>query len=402
MKLLPIFVTILLTRSERVGLPSGRQEKHIRISTRSLNQLAQDKLQTQSNQYKRLSKRLFAQYKKRTIRWSIFALNAILLVAALFIVRSPEANQSISKSAISENNVDVAEPLDQLSSADVAVNVARMAGLAESTAVTNRADTVNIQMAMASASDAVIAKPQVISTDIKSRHDIMTYVAKKGDTINSIAAEFDVTTDTIRWSNGLSDDTIAAGTVLHILPGVNGIIYRARAGDTPDLLAARYQASKDKIIAYNDAEISGLPVGEYIIIPGGTPTATRSSFSSASVNSGGSFAPSYGYNGYDYGWCTWYVADRITVPTNWGNANTWNIYAAASGWKVSPLPPTDDVGAIIGQRTGGWAGHVAVIEAVSADGSKIKYSDMNGLAGFARIGFSDWAPASDFDNYIYR
>jgi len=33
----------------------------------------------------------------------------------------------------------------------------------------------------------------------------------------------------------------------------------------------------------------------------------------------------------------------------------------------------------------------------------IKYSDMNGLAGWGRVGYSDdWVPASKFPHYIYR
>jgi surface antigen len=49
-----------------------------------------------------------------------------------------------------------------------------------------------------------------------------------------------------------------------------------------------------------------------------------------------------------------------------------------------------------------WWGHVAVVEAVSPDGTMIKYSDMNGLSGFGRVGYSDWVPATTYQNYIYR
>jgi surface antigen len=62
---------------------------------------------------------------------------------------------------------------------------------------------------------------------------------------------------------------------------------------------------------------------------------------------------------------------------------------------------TPRVGAI-GQSDGGYFGHVAYVEAVSDDGTMIKYSDMNGLAGFGRVGYSDWVSASKFPKYIYR
>ncbi len=314
------------------------------------------------------------------------AANSALLIIVLVVVHSPDGRSSIAKSAVATNDTEAVSAVDQLSSADIAVHVAKLTNLAESTSAVNNADSINVRLAVAASSEAVVAKPQVISPDIKSRYDIQTYTTQAGDTISSLAARFDVTSDTLRWSNGLSGDTINAGTLLRVLPGVNGIIYLARSGDTPESLAARFQVSKDIIIAYNDAEVGGLPVGGYIIIPGGTPAVTTS------------FSPTYGYNGYDYGWCTWYVASKISVPTNWGNANTWSIYAPSSGWQVSQTPKAG----AIGQTTGGWAGHVAVVEAVSPNGRMVKFSDMNGLAGFARVGRSGWVPASHFNNYIYR
>ncbi len=379
-----------------IGLTtSGEQEKYIRTSSRTINQLAQDKLQAQSDQYKRLSKRIFKQYKKRIVRYSVLAANAALLVLVLVVVHSPDTGQSIAKSAVSASSSDTVNAVDQLSSADIAVNVAKMTNLAESTSVANNADSVNIRLALANSSETVIGKPQVISTDIKSRSDIQTYVVQSGDTISSLASKFNVTSDTLRWSNAISGDSLEPGSVLRVLPGVNGIIYLVRGGDTPESLASRFQVSKDIIIAYNDAEVGGLPVGGYIIIPGGTPAIVGTP---ASSNTVAGFTPSYGYNGYDYGWCTWYVASKISVPTNWGNANTWSVYAPSSGWSVSQAPRAGG----IGQTTGGWAGHVAYIEAVSPDGSMVKFSDMNGLAGWGRVGRSDWVPASHFDNYIYR
>jgi surface antigen len=64
---------------------------------------------------------------------------------------------------------------------------------------------------------------------------------------------------------------------------------------------------------------------------------------------------------------------------------------------------TPVVGAIA-QSNSGPEGHVAIVEAVSDDGAMIKYSDMNGLAGWGREGrTADWVPArSRFQNFIYR
>jgi len=135
-------------------------------------------------------------------------------------------------------------------------------------------------------------------------------------------------------------------------------------------------------------------VGRRIIIPDG-----RIVTSSVSYSYSGSFTPRYSNTGYPWGWCTWYAAAQSGAPSNWGNANTWAYYAGLTpGWTYSSNPR---VGAIA-QTSRGWAGHVAIVEAVSDDGTMIKYSDMNGLAGWGRVGYSGWAPAATFQHYIYR
>ena len=300
----------------------------------------------------------------------------------------------------------VANPLDQLSSADIALTVARLNNLPETTAITNQADSQASELRSSLASNTVSNKPQVVQTALKSKADIKTYKTVDGDTITGIATKFNVTSDSIRWSNNLTGDAVTVGSALTI-PPVNGIVHTVVAGDTADALATKYKANNDQIVAYNDAEINGLRPGDKIIVPNGTitpvvPLTARAMASSAGVGRTASYAfgstALYGSNGYDYGYCTWYVANRIAVPSNWGNANTWDNLAPISGWTVSSVPRAG----AIGQSNRGSEGHVAVVEAVSEDGTMIKYSDMNGLAGFGRVGYSEWTSSAKFENYIYR
>lgn len=327
---------------------------------------------------------------------------AILAVIIAFVLQGPHGTtDQAAPLAASGTAAAAANPLDQVSSADIALTVARLNSLPETTAINNQAQSQAAEVAIAASSNNVTAKPAVIATALKSSADIKDYVVLPGDTVSSIAAKFGVTSDSIRGSNNLTGDTVAAGTKLAI-PPVNGIVYTVNNGDTPDSLAAKFHASKDKIIAYNDAEIKGFAVGQRIIIPDAVQASANIRAAvigpSASAFAWGN-APVYGANGYDYGYCTWYVANRISVPNNWGNANTWAYYAAGSGWNVSKRPT---VGAIA-QTTGPGEGHVAYVEAVSDDGTMIKYSDMNGLAGWGRVGTTvNWVPASHFNNYITR
>lgn len=355
----------------------------------------QKRLQMTSRLQKSLKRK---STRRRVVRFSLIAVNAVVLAVVIGVVAiGSHGNQMVTASAVVDPSDAAANPVDGLTSYDIAANVAKMTSLPESTAINNQAQSAQAALAV-SASDSnsdVVVKPQIVATALKSRDDIQSYTAVAGDTVTSIAQKFGVTSDSIKWSNGLSSDTVNAGTKLAI-PPVNGIVYTVKAGDTVQSLAAKYKANADQIIAYNDAEISGIKPGEQIIIPNGQiqPPVVRNVYGGG----GGSFTAAYGSNGYDYGYCTWYVANRVAMPSNWGNANTWAYYAALSGWTVSSVPRAG----AIAQTSAGYLGHVAFVEAVSPDGTQIKYSDMNGIAGWGRVGYSGWVPASYFPHYIYH
>lgn len=326
----------------------------------------------------------------------------MLLVAVVAFVSQKPAGSN-ANALLSQSDSAAANPLDQLSSADIAVHISRIVQLNqdEVVQVTNQADSESAQLATAPADNVVVAKPQLVaSTSSKSAKDIQTYTTVAGDTMDSLVAKFGVTSDSIKWSNNLTSNTIAVGRTL-VIPPVNGIVYTVSAGDTAESLATRFSASKENIIADNDSEISGLSVGKRILIRDGVKKAVARPAVAArtTVSVIGYSFYSGGANSYVRGYCTWYAANRGGAPGGWGNANTWDNRAPASGWTVSSSPRVGS----IGQTDAGYAGHVGIVEAVSTDGTMIKYSDMNGLAGYNRVGYSDWVPVhSVFQRFIFQ
>lgn len=322
--------------------------------------------------------------RKRTIRYGLLAANVVILLAVVAFVAhtAPAQSQDSQNAVVSDKNVQ--NPLDQLSSADIAVHVARVTHLDEATSVANKADTVNAQLAIAPADNIVTTKPQVVASGLKSRKDIQQYTAKQGDSVGSIAAAFGVTSDTIRWSNNVTGDSVSNGQKLVISP-INGIAYQVKAGDTVEALATKYNTNKDQIIAFNDIEIGGLPVGQYIVLPGGSPqqVATTTRGSLATIAGAGGFAwggynAVYGSNGYDYGYCTWWAANRRAetgrpIPSNLGNAATWKVLAQRAGLGVGNTP---QAGAVIWTPPRDYYGHVGYVESVNSDGS-VNISEMN-------------------------
>lgn len=356
--------------------------------------------------------RLKSKTKRKATRYFIFVANLLILVSAgLFVINTDKSSDKSATKASSQSvfSPNKAKPLDSLSSADVAVNVARLTGMQESVAVVNKADTVTAQILVASSDNDMVAKPQIIGAGLKSKKDVKKYVTVEGDTIASIADKFGVSQDTIRTSNNLAGNAVTVGKELLVSP-VNGIVYKVQSGDTPDSLASRYHANKDNIIAFNDAETTGaLTVGDVIVIPDGiipavtVVAATRSAGANSSAYSSNfAYGTSavYSANGYDFGWCTWHAANRRReigrpIPSNLGNAITWLPMARAMGLPTGTVP---QAGAVVYQKNIGGLGHVAFVEKVNDDGSAL-FSDMNypiwGKVTYRTI------PVSQMGNYAF-
>jgi surface antigen len=334
----------------------------------------------------------FRRSKKRVVRYSLLTLNIVLLVAVIGFIISHSGNSApVGQNALLDSRSEsLANPLDQLSSADIAVHIALAARLDQRVSVSNKADSVNAQLALVPADDRVIAKPQVVATALKSKQDIQFYVTKEGDTLSSIASRFGVSSDSIRWSNGLTTGVISPGKELILPPhGVNGIVYTVKEGDTPASLAERYRANRDAIIAFNDAEVSGLTEGEKIVIPDGLQPVQRT-YGSFAWNS---YAAVYSGNGYDYGYCTWWAALRRAqvgkpIPSNLGNASTWKVLSQRAGLPVSNTPSQY---AVIWTPPRDYYGHVGFVEQVFPDGS-IRISEMN-TVGWNRVSEKTLSPA---------
>jgi N-acetylmuramoyl-L-alanine amidase len=338
------------------------------------------------------------------VRYGLLGANVALLIAVVgFVSSGPTSNETVVSHALSKPTTATsiaANPLDQLSSADIAVHVARMTQLDETTAVINHADSVNAQLTVAPAEESVVAKPQIVATDLKSKKDIIKYAAQEGDSVSSLATRFGVTSDSIRWSNGLSGDRLEVGQELYIPPS-NGIVYTVKEGDTVDSLVQRYNANKQKLIEMNDAEVGGLKVGDRIIIADGIqPTRRPIMSATASSFARGVVAPRYGGNGYDYGWCTWHAANRRIeigrpLPTNLGNAISWYSLAQRAGLPVGTQP---QAGAVLWHANMGGLGHVAFVEKVNDDGS-ILVSDMN-YPSWGRVTYRTVQPG-EFGKYRF-
>ncbi|MDR3559245.1 MAG: LysM peptidoglycan-binding domain-containing protein [Candidatus Pacebacteria bacterium] len=233
---------------------------------------------------------------------------------------------------------------------------------------------------------ALVAGTSPVKRDPEEGGGVAIYTVQSGDTVSQIAANHNVTVNTILWANDLDNvDQIAPGDKIFILP-VSGLSYTVKSGDDINSIAKKYNAEKDKIIAFNDLPANGeLTVGQDILIPGGEketpkPTPPTGSFGIAqrqyeSFGSGSSGTLLSGRGGtghaFPYGYCTWYVSQRVYVPWS-GNAGAWLYNAKSDGYSTGRAPRP---GAIMVAAESAY-GHVAYVEKVNSNGTFV-VSEMN-------------------------
>jgi murein DD-endopeptidase MepM/ murein hydrolase activator NlpD len=104
----------------------------------------------------------------------------------------------------------------------------------------------------------------------RARSSTIEYVVKRGDTLSSIAAENQVSVQTILWANNMSSsDYLKLGQTLNIPPR-DGVIVTVKSGDTVESLAKKYSADAADIVdaAWLEAPYT-LTVGTQLFIPNG-------------------------------------------------------------------------------------------------------------------------------------
>lgn len=107
----------------------------------------------------------------------------------------------------------------------------------------------------------------------KPRSEIIEYKVENGDTLSGVADKFGISTDTIRWANDLTGDSIKPGQTLNILP-VTGVSHKVSGGDTLESVAKKYSAEQQAILdfPFNDVpDDFALKVGQLLIVPDGSP-----------------------------------------------------------------------------------------------------------------------------------
>ncbi len=206
-----------------------------------------------------------------------------------------------------------------------------------------------------------------------SRTVILTYRVQSGDSLWSIAAEFDLDVETLRWSNPeieQNPDFLRLDQELVILP-VRGAYVTVQPGDTVERLAERWGVAPDDIRNYlpNNLYDGREPrVGTRLVIPHGSREV--------------SLPPPQAVPGYAYAWPI-----RGVVSQRYASSHRAVDLAAPYGAKVYAARAGRCVSAT-------WSevgyGYLVIVD--HGDGSRAYYSHLKG----AWVQAGDWVSQGDW------
>lgn len=109
-----------------------------------------------------------------------------------------------------------------------------------------------------------------LTSDPQDRGKVITeYIVEAGDTLSSLAEEFNVSVDTLLWANNLSKGQVLKVGQRLIVPPISGVVHHVKDKDTISSIAKTYKANSEEIIAFNELTGDAIYIGDILVIPGG-------------------------------------------------------------------------------------------------------------------------------------
>ncbi len=235
-------------------------------------------------------------------------------------------------------------------------------------------DAVGADRAYQNSSEAFVATNNSINTQITQREEplpdnassTVSYVVRNGDNLTALGWQFGVKLATLMYLNNIDNANLV------------------KPGQTLKIPPKGYEVSASAIAKKEDDKQKKLASSK-------TNTALKNSSSSKNIQV--RTAAGNSKNGYPYGYCTYYVATKRFVPSNWGNAKNWLSSAKRAGYSTGGQPAVGSIGV----TPESWWGHVVYVESVNGD--SVTFSEMNAV-GWGRTSRRT-LPVSSFRGFIY-
>jgi murein DD-endopeptidase MepM/ murein hydrolase activator NlpD len=206
----------------------------------------------------------------------------------------------------------------------------------------------------------------------RKRDTLTSYEVEPGDSVFSIAKQFNIKPETVLWANEdiLQDNPneLSIGQNLRI-PSVDGVIYKWKSTDSIENIARKFKAEPDDILTWPDNNLDmadpKIPSGTMVMIPGGSrelrtwvvPTFWRAnSGANKTINEG---CDTSGGSAYGSGTFVWPASNRSVSGNDFWSGHLGIDIAAATGAPVYAA----DSGVVVysGSISGGY-GYMVMID----------------------------------------
>ena len=262
--------------------------------------------------------------------------------------------------------------------------------------LTERTEVLNVE----SNNESVMSAPNPLTIAPKRvRNDVIKYIVQSGDTVSEVAAQFEVSPDSILWANPKLEDNpdmLSLGQSLNI-PPVSGVLYVVQNGDTLRKVADKFKGKKKSDAILQDivnsefnqkrhdlrASEPALTVGQFLIVPGGNKPYVPRIVQAYSGSVPASAARGTGNFG-------WPVSGRITQKF-WTQHSALDIaapkgtpiYATDSGYVVRTESKTTGYGnMILIDHGNGYVTRYAHLSAIHVEvGESVKKGQLIGRVG---------------------
>ena len=114
-----------------------------------------------------------------------------------------------------------------------------------------------------------LAIGQIIKLPVQSNISDNSYIVKKGDSLYSIARTYNTSVDKLKEINNLTSNALAIGQVLK-LPSSNtseNVVYTVKKGDSLYSIAREYETTVDAIKKLNNITSNTLSIGQKLLLP---------------------------------------------------------------------------------------------------------------------------------------
>ena len=94
-----------------------------------------------------------------------------------------------------------------------------------------------------------------------------SYIVKSGDTLYSIAKQYNISVSDLKQINGLTSDILSIGQVLKIPSTSENIVYTVKKGDTLYSIAKEFGTTVNAITNLNNLSTTVLSIGQKLLLP---------------------------------------------------------------------------------------------------------------------------------------